>query len=228
MLLSKIKTWSYLATLILASIGFAWPVDALAVQATLTNDAYALIAGVNTPGAKATILVTLVSTGFLQFDLSTLPAGTTSADIQKATLTLFVTPGKVKATGTFDVKMMTGAWSESTINGANISGLVGAPAVVGVPIDGSDSGQFVPIDITDVVKYWVDGGLNFGIALVGVGAINVQFDAKESKLTGHHAQLDIVTSAVGGTGAAGPTGPTGPIGPAGATGATGPQGPTGG
>ena len=98
--------------LLVVTVAFAWPAVSFAVQATLTDDSYTVSAGtqVNTGhGTKSTILVSPTTTGFLQFDLSTLPAGTTSANIEIATLTLFVTRDKVPTPGSFDVKLVTAA-----------------------------------------------------------------------------------------------------------------------
>jgi hypothetical protein len=227
--MNKFIKRSFLATWIAAAVALAWPADSFAVPATLTDDSFTVSTGAQAShvhGTKSTIHVSPTSTGFLQFDLSTLPAGTTSANIEKATLSLYVTQHTVKAAGTFDVRMVTGAWNETTITGNNSAGLVGAPVVTGIAIDTADAGQFIPIDLTHVVKYWVDGGPNFGIALVGDGILDVKFDTKESRATSHLARLEIIDPAPI-DGAAGATGPTGPTGPTGATGATGATGTTG-
>ena len=83
-----------------------------------------------------------------------------------------------------------------------------------------------------MVKFWVDGGPNFGIALVGNGILDVKFDTKESRGTSHAARLEMVNPApidgtAGTTGPMGPTGPTGATGAQGASGATGATGPQG-
>jgi hypothetical protein len=224
-----------LATLFFVVLGYVCPAVSLAVNATLLDDTYTLSTGLQArqiQGSKSTILISPTTTGFLRFDLSTLPDGVTSANIKKATLTLFVTPGTLKTTGLFDVNLVTSAWNEQTLNGLNSEGLVGPPAVTGVLIDGADSGRFVPIDLTEFVKFWVDGGPNHGIALVSNGTLNVQFDSKESTTTGHYARLDIVdppltessVSIPGPMGPMGPQGPQGLPGPPGPPGATGPQG----
>lgn len=227
--MNKFVKRSFLATWIAAAVALAWPADSFAVPATLTDDSFTVSAGAQAShvhGNKSTIHVSPTSTGFLQFDLSTLPAGTTSANIEKATLSLYVTRHTMKSAGTFDVRMVTGAWNEATISGNNSAGLVGAPVVTGIAIDASDAGQFITIDLTHVVRFWVDGGTNFGIALVGNGILDVKFDTKESRATSHLARLEIVNPAPI-DGAAGVTGPTGPTGPTGATGATGSNGATG-
>jgi hypothetical protein len=229
MVVNKVDKQTFLAALFAAAMGLGWPVHALAVQGTLMDDSYTVSSGGqanNVQGAKATILVSPTANGFFQFDLSTLPSGTTSADITKATLTLFAS--KVTTPGTFDVKLVTGAWNESTITGHNSAGLIGAPSITGVTIDAADFLQYVTIDLTDIVKFWVDGGANHGISLVANGPLSVQFDAKESTATAHPAQLEIVSLTTGSsTGPTGPTGPIGPAGPQGSAGAAGAQGPQG-
>src|SRR5207237_369812 len=50
---------------------------------------------------------------FIKFDLSTLPLGTTGTDVKKATLKLFV--DKVTTNGSFEVKRVTGTWTEGSI-----------------------------------------------------------------------------------------------------------------
>jgi hypothetical protein len=98
--------------------------------------------------------------------------------------------------------------------------------------------------VTDLVKAWLNGGTNNGIALVAQSAdMWVKFDSKENRKTAHEAILDVVLKSIAGEkgpqgeqglqgetgeqgpqGEVGPTGPTGPQGDAGPTGAAGPQG----
>lgn len=55
--------------------------------------------------------------GLVQFDLSTLPSGITSANVSKATVVLFVKA--VNAAGTVNISAANGAWTESGVNGNN-------------------------------------------------------------------------------------------------------------
>src|SRR5271169_1175414 len=68
-------------------------------------------------------------TGLIQFDLTTLPAGTTSAQISKATLYLFV--HSVGAPGSININAATGVWQELTVVGSTAPS-VGATVVSGL------------------------------------------------------------------------------------------------
>jgi hypothetical protein len=228
----------YRAAALAAAIGFASPSVASAVQGVLLEDAYTSSKRPNTKfGSANTIVINRARTGFLLFDLSTLPAGSTGSNISKATLTLFVR-GAVKAPGSFDIKLVTGPWNESNITGNNGAALIGQSVVTGIAVAETDSDQFIPIDVTELVTAWLDRIVpNYGIALVADATLNVQFSAKEADSSGHYALLDIVNTGLvgmvgptgqqGPEGIPGPTGAQGPRGPAGANGANGAQGPQG-
>jgi hypothetical protein len=88
--------------------------------------------------------------------------------------------------------------------------------------------RYLIVDVTSLVRAWLDGEPNNGMALVPMGAVSAAFDSKENRTTGHDPELNIVLK--GGAGSVGPMGPQGPQGPQGiqgATGATGPMGPMG-
>jgi hypothetical protein len=63
--------------------------------------------------------------GFAQFDLSTLPSGTTGADIEKATFRLFVR--NVMTPGDMDVHLVTSSWDEATLSFNNSPTLNATP-----------------------------------------------------------------------------------------------------
>jgi hypothetical protein len=50
---------------------------------------------------------------FIRFDLSVLPSGPQASDVNKATLRLLLS--NVSEDGTFDVRLVTGMWSEKTL-----------------------------------------------------------------------------------------------------------------
>jgi len=160
---------------------------------------------------------------FLKFDLSTLPAGTTGANVAKATLVLFDIA--VQSTGTFDVVAVNGAWHEHTITSATVP----ARAEVETNGVGVTKLDFVTVDLTGLVRDWVDGVItNDGIALIPNGSnLIAQFDSKESKYTAHTPRLLLTLVAAGATGNTGATGATGLTGAPGLTGATGGTGMTG-
>jgi len=168
--------------------------------------------------------------GLVQFDLTNLPVGLTAAQIQKATLTLFV--DQINSSGTINVDTAVGAWNELTVNGNNNLS-PGNAVATSVPVAVADA--FISMDATAAVQAWITTpGSNNGFMILANGSTSVQFDSKENTNTSHPATLTLVlanSGAPGPTGAAGPTGPTGPMGPAGATGAAstvaGPAGATG-
>src|SRR5271169_401736 len=152
-------------------------------------------------------------TTFIQFDLSSIPAGYTSANIAKASLKLYV--NAVTTAGSFNVDYVNGTWAEKTIT-ANLSPALGTTIVSGVALTGSSQGNYVIIDITSAVDAWLNGTqANDGIALVANSPLNCSFDSKENTAASHPAELDIVFL---GNGAQGPPGPQGPEGPQGAQG----------
>lgn len=161
---------------------------------------------------------------FLRFDLRPLPAG---ADVARATLRLFV--NRVQWPGTFEVRPVGGAWTESNLTAG------GAPALDALiatqAVTTQSVGQFLSIDVTSLVQSWIDGvRANQGLALVpsGDAQIGLELDSKESTATSHAPELEVVLVAgEGPQGPAGPAGAAGPAGPSGATGAPGPAGPMG-
>ena len=192
--------------------------------------------------------------GLFQFDLGSLPPGTTAASVSGASLRLFV--NKIGTAGSINVNVATASWSESTVNG--LSG-VGVGQLVAGPVAVSVANAYISIPVTAQVQAWLNGAPNNGLIVTGTpSTTSLFFDTKESTSTSHPAVLEIdlsgqpgaigapgvsgapgVTGATGPVGAVGPqgptgvagaqgaTGPTGANGPAGATGATGPQGPPG-
>ena len=198
-------------------------------QATLVGDAHVSSAqpGVNS-GSLSNLNVGGGYTALVRFDLSMLPAGTTSAQIAKATLRVYCNRADVP--GTVLAELVGGAWTESSVTYATLPALgatVQTAQVVG-------AGEFVTFDVTSAVQGWVSApGTNYGLALVaGTGTV-VQFDSKENDETSHSPELEIALVGNGAVGPVGPQGATGATGPqgiqgeTGTTGATGPAGPQG-
>jgi hypothetical protein len=162
--------------------------------------------------------------GFMKFDLGGLPSTASAADIQSATLRLWVKT-VANTGGQLDVYLVTGDWFESTLTPAN------APAISPTPISSfqilpADEGSYVAIDVTPAVLAWLT--TNSGLAIVSGGA-RVDFDSKEIdpaqiEQASNPAYIDVVLAAQG---PQGPPGPQGPVGPQGAQGPEGPQGPEG-
>lgn len=166
----------------------------------------------------------------LQFDLSSLPSGTTSSNIVKAILVLFVK--SVGPAGSINISTANGSWSEYTVNGTN-QPVAGSAVASGFSVSGS--GGYIYVDATSAVRGWVTTpSSNNGFLIASADAISsIQFDSKESTTTSHPASLMVTLSASGATGATGyngatgSTGATGVNGSNGATGATGSNGVTG-
>jgi hypothetical protein len=197
-----------------------WP--AFAVEATLVADAHvnSALPTVNS-GAISNLNVGGGYTALLQFDLSTLPAGTTAAQVSRATLRLYC--NRMDTAGLVSVQPVSGTWGEYSVTFATLPSLGSAAQVVSV----SQAQTYVAVDVTGLVQGWVTApSTNNGLALTAGTAV-VQFDSKENDLTGHAAVLDVTLASTGGAGTVGPQGPEGPAGsagPAGVMGATGPAG----
>ncbi len=218
----RARQWGIIAALLLAC-GFA-----RAVEPTLVADTHVNAALPNTnSGTVSNIAVGGGYTGLFQFDLATLPAGTTAAQVSRATLRLYV--NRVDTAGVVTVSPLNAAWSEY---GVTYSTLPSTGATIGT-IAVSQVGSFVTLDVTAIVQSWLTTPAgNHGLAFTAATAA-VQFDSKENDLTAHPATLDVTLSSQGATGATGATGAAGPAGPqgaqgiqglAGSAGSTGPQG----
>jgi len=160
----------------------------------------------------------------VQFDLSTLPPGTTPAKVSSAYLRLYV--NKVSTAGAFFVNAATAGWAESSVTG--LTGVVAGAFVAG-PISVSTANVYISIPVTAQVQAWLSGAPNNGLILTAnPSTTSVSFDTKESTSTSHPAVLEIdLIGQTGATGAQGPAGPAGPTGPTGPTGPNGPQGDAG-
>src|SRR5260370_27167796 len=170
---------------------------AFAVEATLVADAHVNSArpGVNS-GAISNLNVGGGYTALLQFDLSTLPAGTTAAQVSRATLRLYC--NRMDTAGQISVQPVSGAWDEYLVTFATLPSLGSAAQVVSV----SQAGAYVAVDVTALVQGWITApATNHGLALTAGTAV-VQFDSKENDLTGHAAVLDVALAS-GGTGGTG-------------------------
>jgi len=129
----------------------------------LTQDSYVVPGVAANYGAQQTIDVGGPNAlqSLVQFDLSPLPAGVTSANISKATLVLFVKA--VSASGTINISAAIGSWAEFGVNGNN------APtpgSAVASDVTVSAAGNFLYVDATAAVKSWITTpGSNNGFIL---------------------------------------------------------------
>jgi hypothetical protein len=211
------------------------PIAGFAQTLAPSQDAYFVPGNGSNFGTATTITVgSSLSVGLVQFDLTQLPAGVTAAQIQKATLTLFL--DHVNSAGTINIDTVSSStpWAELTVTG-NSGISAGSAVATSVPVATAES--FIGVDATAAVQGWITASSsNNGFMIVANGTTSVQFDSKENTSTSHPATLTIVLASNGPTGATGSsgtngvngtTGATGPAGVAGSTGATGSNGATG-
>jgi hypothetical protein len=124
------------------------------------STAYPVIAlGKTTGGAHDTV-------SLAQFDLSGVTA--TAAEVTSATLRVFSTTSTVVNATNLDpdgghaieiaVSAITGTWNRANVTWSNFG--VGSPHTVVVNTFEVDAlGQFFTVDVTDIVKDWLDGSL---------------------------------------------------------------------
>jgi hypothetical protein len=223
------------------------PIAGFAQTLAPSQDAYYVPGNGSNFGTATTITVgSSGSIGLIQFDLTQLPAGLTAAQIQKATLTLFL--DHVNSGGSINIDTVSAStpWGELTVSGN--SGI--SPGIaVNTSVMTNTAGTFIGLDATAAVQSWITTpSSNNGFMIQANTGTSVQFDSKENTSTSHPATLTIVlvsngptgatgssgtnglsgaTGATGPTGVAGSTGASGPTGVAGSTGASGSTGPTG-
>ena len=167
------RTSRLLAALLMLAVLPLWPTLSFAgVEAVLTDDAYTSSSKpAKRFGKKKGLLVSRSMRSFLKFNLATLPPGMVAADVEKATLKLFAS--KRRKAGSFDVFAVTGPWSEQRITHRTAPGLADH-AETGAPVSVGGGNQFVTVDLTTLVRDWVDfiatsgasGRANNGVALV--------------------------------------------------------------
>jgi len=226
-----------IATLALA------PIAGFAQTLAPSQDAYYVLGNGSNFGTATTITVgSSGSIGLVQFDLTQLPAGLTAAQIQKATLTVFLNHVNTGGSINIDTVSASTPWGELTVTGN--SGI--SPGIaVNTSVMTNTANTFIALDATAAVQGWITTpSSNNGFMMQANSGTSVQFDSKENTTTSHPTMLTVVlvsngpTGPTGGTSTvAGPTGPTGasgaastvagPVGPTGATGLSGNNGATG-
>ncbi len=136
-----------------------------------------------------------IQTTYIQFDLSSVPAGYTSTNVAKATLKLYVA-GVAKA-GSFNLDFVNGSWSEKTIT-AGLAPALGTTIASSVPVTTANANDYILLDVTSAVGEWLNGSqANDGIALVANSPLSATFDSKENAAQSHPAELDIVFTSGG-------------------------------
>jgi hypothetical protein len=170
-----------------------------------------------------------IGRAFLKFNLATLPADVTSANVVQARLLLWVNSNSTLP-GAITITPVTSAWDELTLKDSTATALsFGTPKLTDLPV--TYPGNFISIDLTNLVKGWSSGALaNEGLMIEASASaviVNLAFDSKESTLTSHAPQLEVILAQIGPQGPTGPEGPQGIQGLAGSAGARGLQGPAG-
>lgn len=169
-------------------------------QITPSQDSYTNSANATVNFGTATTLgvvsaATSIQTTYIQFDLSSVPAGFTGSNVAKATLKLYV--NSVTTPGSFNVDYVNGTWSEKTIT-ASLSPALGGSIASSVPLSSANVHDYVVIDVTPAVSEWLSGAqANDGIALVANSPLSATFDSKENTSQSHPAELDIVFTSGG-------------------------------
>ena len=164
-------------------------------QITPSQDAYTNSVDPTTNYGTAVTLgvvssATSLQSTYIQFDLSSIPAGYTSANVAKATLKLYV--NAVTTAGSFNVDYVNGTWTEKTIK-ASLAPALGGTIVASVPLTSSNVHDYVLIDVTSALGAWLNGTqTNDGIALVANSPLSATIDSKESTSQSHPAELDVV------------------------------------
>jgi hypothetical protein len=191
--------YAFIAFLALPGTSFA--------QSVLIDDAHTSTAPKMSDsnfGANPNLFVNSTGNVYIKFKLSsTLPAGTPSSAVERATLKLYL--ANITNPGKLDVYTVLGPWDEATITGRNAP-VLGNLFTTTTQIELDKRHEFLVIDITSLVRQWLgdDGhGLN-GIPNNGIVIIahpadattpevaNITFDSKENSQTSHEAQLNSV------------------------------------
>jgi hypothetical protein len=143
--------------------------SAASAQITPSQDSYTKTAAATTNYGTATTLgvassATSIQTTYIQFDLSSIPAGYTSANVAKATLKLYV--NSVNTAGSFNLDFVNGSWTERTIT-TNLAPALGTTIASGVLLTSANIHDYVLMDVTTAVGNWLNGSEpNDGLALV--------------------------------------------------------------
>ena len=164
-------------------------------QITSKQDAYTDSSKPTTNfGAAATLGVAntapSIQSSYILFDLSSIPAGYTDANVAKATLKLYV--NSVAKAGSFNVDFVNGSWKENGIT-FNLAPALGSTIQGSVPLTTANTNGYLVIDVTSALKAWLNGSqINDGIALVANSPFSATFDSNENTAQSHPPELDVV------------------------------------
>ena len=116
----------------------------------LTSDTYDQSNPTNNYGALAGLVSNSTSV-WIRFNLDSLPAEITGANVSNATLILFA--DRVSSAERIDVATANGPWMETTLMSENapaITPVMGGTAAV------AQTGQYIYFDVTSAVRSWVN------------------------------------------------------------------------
>jgi hypothetical protein len=153
-------------------------------------------------GTNPTLTVSANNTAYVKFEIArALPAGTKGDDVARATVKFYVS--KVATAGKLDLFPILGEWDEKTIT-ANNAPPIGPLALTTPQIEKDAQGNYLLIDITDLVKQWLGDAAgqnaipNYGFALLPHPVdsqtpqlADINFDSKENSQTSHDGLLSI-------------------------------------
>ena len=181
------------------------------------------------------LVVDLKNYGFAKFDLSTLPGDVDTEEIEKATLKLWVKG--VQEEGYIDFYLIMSDWNEDTLTAQTIPDIDQGYFATFETTD-TNVNQLVEVDVTEVVKYWVEWkAYNYGIYIAPYEANAVlasKEDANSLGSTSKAMEIEVELNSGecssecnGEKGDKGDPGEQGPAGEKGETGDPGEQGPPG-
>ena len=172
-------------------------------QTVLVSDAHTSATSVNGNfGTNPTLTVSGNNTAYVRFEIApTLPAGTKGDNVARATVKFYLS--KVTTAGKLDVYPILADWDEKTIT-ANNAPQIGPLLLTTQQIEKDAQGDYVLIDITDLVKQWLGDGSgqsalpNYGFALSPHPVdpdtpqlADMNFDSKENSQTSHDGMLSV-------------------------------------
>jgi len=155
-----------------------------------------------------------INDALLKFDLSPLPNGTAGADVEKATLLIWVSAAAASSGNPnhnlINVSAVNSEWSETAVT-FNDRPAIGAPFAT-IPVTGTLDNRYIAIDVTQQVRTWLDvPGSNYGIEVfpdVGQDPRRVSFQVRmDSRENPAHPPIVDITL-VGGD-SVGPAAPPG-------------------
>ena len=223
----KLLPYSLLAVVLMILL-VVFPGRVWAQSGTVTDDAFlssnatAQLLNLNGQGVSLIVAGSSATVGslhvgatktYLKFQLqSSLPPTTAAANVAKATLKLFLSPG-TNPSGAIDIYPVASAWTESTLTTSPPT-LASTAFATGIAV--GTTNKFLVVDVTQLVQQWLEGSANGGLDNDGIALLAntsttyAVFDSKESVFTSHEPRLEIVLVNSGPQGPQGVPGPPGP------------------